>query len=265
MSEENKQDEGEFLFAGGVALSRREGKNVYLRSLRPGEQDSGEGVRIEAGESVLFDAGDLSFNSRQVDAFLSSPGPDGYAPVANTVWTWYHIVPRHVGFFLFFFSLARRADAAHALWTAAIEARDEARKESGTSRRHAAFKALATTEMTVIALHRCFEMMYGLVDKFCPGLPIPASVNTIRPAIKEMRDAFEHIDDRAQSRINQRGTVHPDALTIFNQPGFVHSSVLRYKAHALNLETEVIAALLDAREFIMKAIEDIVPPNIHAA
>ena len=256
IGQEDNSGQGELLFSGRVVLSRREGKNVYLRSLRPGEEDTGEGVRIEAGERVLIDAGDLSFNSRQIDASLSSPGTGGYAPVANTIWTWYQVAPRPGEFFLLFFALARRTDAAHALWSAAIEARDEAREKKGTPRRTAAFELLATAEMMVIALHRCFEMMEGLRASFCPALPIPASVQTIRRAVKEIRHAFEHIDDRARGRIDPHGTVDPDALTIFNQPGFVHSSLLRYRGHALNLETEVIAALLDAREFIMKAIDE---------
>ena len=256
IGKESNADQGEELFTGRVVLSRREGKNVYLRSLRPGEEDTGEGVRIEAGERVLIDAGDLSLNSREIDASLSPPGPGGYAPVANTIWTWYQIAPRPGQFFMFFFALARRTDAAHALWTAAIEARDQAREKAGTPRRTASFELLATAEMMVIALHRCFEMMEGLRSSFCPSLSIPASVEVLRPAVREIRHAFEHIDDRAQGRIDPRGNVDPEALTIFIQPGFVHSSVLRYRSHTLNLETEVIAALLDAREFIMKAIDE---------
>ena len=71
----------------------------------------------------------------------------------------------------------------------------------------------------------------------------------------EIRHAFEHIDERAQGKINQQ-KAHPDALTIFNQQNFVNSSALQYKTHTLNLETEVIAALLDCREFIMNAIDE---------
>ena len=253
---EGNADQGEMLFSGRVVLSRREVKKVYLRSLRPGEKDTGEGVHIRAGEQVLIDNGDLVINSREIDASLSSPGPGGYAPVANTIWTWYQVAPRPMAFFLFFFALARRTDAAHALWTAAIEARDDTREKTGTPRRTAAFELLASAEMMVIALHRCFEMMEGLRASFCPTLSIPTSVETIRSAVKEMRHAFEHIDDRARGRIDPRGTVDPDALTIFDQPGFVHSSILRYRGHTLNLETEAIEALLDAREFIMKAIEE---------
>ena len=80
----------------------------------------------------------------------------------------------------------------------------------------------------------------------------------------EIRHAFEHIDERAQGKINQRKT-HPDALTIFHQPDFVNSSVLQYKTFTLNLETEVIAALLDCREFIMSAIDQRATRKTHVA
>ena len=165
------------------------------------------------------------------------------------------IAPEKLGFFLYFFALARRTDAAHALWASAIQARDDAREAKGIPQRQGALNALATAEMAVIALHRCFEMVYGLVEKFSPGLQVPASVDKIRAPVMEIRHAFEHIDERAQGKINQQKT-HPDALTIFNQPDFVNSSVLQYKTLTLNLETEVIAALLDCREFIMNAIEN---------
>ena len=46
-------------------------------------------MRIEAGETVLFETGDLPITSRHVDTFVSARGPDGYAPVANTFWTRY--------------------------------------------------------------------------------------------------------------------------------------------------------------------------------
>ena len=86
---QTKPDHGEVLFTAPVALSRREGSKVYLRSLRPGEEDTGEGVRIAPGETVLFETGDLSITSRHVDTFVRARGPDGYAAVANTIWTWY--------------------------------------------------------------------------------------------------------------------------------------------------------------------------------
>ena len=138
------------------------------------------------------------------------------------------------------------------------------REAKGIPQRQGALNALATAEMAVIALHRCFKMVYGLVEKFSPGLQVPASVDKIRAPVMEIRHAFEHIDERAQGKINQQKT-HPDALTIFNQPDFMNSSVLQYKTLTLNLETEVIAALLDCREFIMNAIDKRAAQKAHIA
>ena len=176
-------------------------------------------------------------------------------PVANTVWTWYRIATEQLGFFLFFFSLARRTDAAHALWASAMQARDKAREKRGIPQRQGAFNALATAEMTIIALHRCIRMVYALVEKFCPELEVPDSVIKIQKPVEEMRHAFEHIDERAEGKVGPSAKTHPEALTIFNQPDFVHSSILRYREHVLDLETKVIAALLDSRELIMCAID----------
>ena len=108
-----EQPGGEFLTSGRIVLDRREGNKVFVRTLRPDEEDTGEGVNIRAGEQLIFEAGALVINSREIDTH-SVKGRGGYAPVANTVWTWYQIVGEQLGFFLFFFSLARRVDAAHA-------------------------------------------------------------------------------------------------------------------------------------------------------
>ena len=61
--------------------------------------------------ALVIPPGELIINSREVDAYYNPAGTGGYAPVANTVWTWYQIAPKELGFFLYFFSLARRTDA----------------------------------------------------------------------------------------------------------------------------------------------------------
>ena len=69
-----------------------------------------------------------------------------------------------------------------------------------------------------------------------------------------MRNAFEHIDERAEG-IDGKGNFDAETLTIFNQPNFVESSILRYKDCDLNFESDVIAALIDCRELIMAVID----------
>ena len=264
VTNDSNQTADDFLFAARLVPIERKGNIVYARSLRRGEEDTGESIHLKTGERIVIPPGELIINSREIDAYYNPAGTGGYAPVANTVWTWYQIVPEEPGFFLYFIALARRTDATHALWASAIQARDDAREAKGIPQRQGALNALATAEMAVIALHRCFEMVYGLVEQFCPGLQVPASVDKIRAPVIEIRHAFEHIDERAQGKINQQKK-HLDALTIFNQPDFVNSSVLQYKTFTLNLETEVIAALLDCREFIMNAINKRAARKTHIA
>ena len=71
----------------------------------------------------------------------------------------------------------------------------------------------------------------------------------------KMRDAFEHIDERAQGKINQRGQMDADALTIFDQRDFMESLVLRYRGKELHFYDDVIAALLGCRELVLKVID----------
>ena len=108
--------------------------------------------------------------------------------------------------------------------------------------------------MAIIALGRCYRMVEGLIEKFCPELSIPDSVARTSAAVREMRNAFEHIDERAEGKV-RIGVFQPDALTIFDQPDFVTSSTLRYRQYRLNFEAQVIEALIDCRELIVAAIE----------
>lgn len=253
-NDENNPDQSNFLFAGRIVPIKREGNIVYARSLRRGEEDTGEVVQLEPGDRLVFPAGGLSVNSRDIDELHNPKGAGGYQPVANTVWTWYQIAPEQLGFFLFLFAFARRTDAAHALWVLAIEARDKARRERGILQRQAHFNALAAAEMAIVALGRCYRMVNALVEKHCQELKMPDNVAKTQEAVLEMRNGFEHIDERAEAKVGG-GRHDADALTIFNQPDFVAASVLRYKGYSLNFDSDVIAALLECRGLVMDAIE----------
>ena len=253
-NEDNNQDQSNFLFAGRIVPIKREGNVVYARTLRRGEEDTGEAVHLEAGDRLVIPAGELVIDSRDIDEYYNPKGLSGYRPVANTVWTWHRFAPEQLGFFLFFFSFARRTDAAHALWALAIQARDKARQEEGITQRRALFAALAAAEVAIIALGRCYRMVSGLVEKYCPELQVPDSVKKTLEPVLEIRNAFEHIDERAEGKVG-KGGFHSDALTIFDQPDFAQSSILRYKDYELDFESDIIVALIDCRELIMDAIE----------
>ena len=251
----DKPGQGNFVFAGRLVPDGREGNIVYARSLLRGEEDTGEGVHVEPGEQLVIGAGKFVVDSRELDEFHNPTGAGGYRPIANTVWAWHQFAGEQLGFFLFFFALARRTDAAHGLWVSAIDARDSARKEAGIPQRQAHLNALAAAEVAIIALGRCYRMVRRLTETYCPGMDLPDSVTNTEEAVLEMRNAFEHIDERAEAKVG-RGKLDADALTIFNQPDFVSASTLRYKGHQLKFESDVIAALIDCRELIMEAIDE---------
>ena len=242
------------LLTGRLVPDGREGNKVFARTLRWGEEDTGEVVNVGAGEQLIIRAGGLVINSDEIDA-LSPRGFGGYAPVANTVWTWYSIVGERVGFFVYLFALARRLDAAHAAWELAIQEREKAGDEGAVGRRIGFFRALSEAEVAIIALHRGMTMLLRFNGVFPLGLEIPDSLRHLEPVVKDMRDAFEHIDERAQGKINQRGHMDAEALTIFDQPDFVQSAVLHYRGNDLHFHADVLAALLSCRELVLKVID----------
>ena len=248
------QEDDSFLYAARLVEMKRDGKTVYARSLRRGEEDTGEGVHVSKGERLTIPKGELVIDPRDVDEYHNPVRMGGYRPIANTVWAWHHFAADQLGFVLFVFALARRLDAAHTLWVSSIKARDSAREQrAGISGRQAHFAALEAAEMTIIALARCYRMVNGLIEKFCPELSLPDSVVETSAAVKAMRDAFEHIDERAEGKV-KIGERHPEALTIFDQPDFVASSTLRYRRSVLDFDSQVIRALIDCRELLMDSI-----------
>ena len=108
--------------------------------------------------------------------------------------------------------------------------------------------------MAIVALGRCYQMVETLVEAHCPELDLPDSVAETLEAVRELRNAFEHIDDRAQGIVGG-GKYDAESLTIFDQPDFTRSSILRYKDHELNFEAQVIVALIACRDLIMDAID----------
>lgn len=243
------------MFCGRIIPIKREGNIVFARPLRRGEMDTGEVIQLNPGDKIVIPAGELTFHVRDIDECFNPMESDGYRAVANTVWTWYSITHgAELDFFLFLFALARRTDAAHAVWKLAVEALEQARTESGISQRLTQFNALAAAEVAVISLGRCYYMVDTLVQKYCGELQPPENIKKTRDAVGDMRNAFEHIDERADGKIN-REKRDSSALTIFDQPHFVSASILQYQNHRLHFEKDVINALVDCRELILKVIE----------
>jgi hypothetical protein len=234
-----------------VVPAGRNGTKVFGRTLADGEQDSDEPVTFYpyAGEELHFPSGSVQISLRDLDRG-NQPGPDGYAPVANTLWTWLVFgAPPDPALFRFLFAAARRLDTAHALCADVLGALTD-RPEPFIKFRQRLFAALGLAELMCIALGRAIDMLRSIPSQFSVPMTLPETVTTFFPALREIRNAFEHIEDRALGNVH--GKPHADALSVFDQRDLISSGVLRYASHSLDLRSEVLPMLVDSRRVVLE-------------
>jgi hypothetical protein len=233
-----------------VVPAGRDGKRVFGRTLAGGEPDSGEPVSFYPyrGEELHFLPGSIQIFLQDVDRG-NQPGSDGYAPVSNTLWTWLTFgSPPDPALFRFLFAAARRLDTAHSLCVDALEALTD-RPEPFIKARQRPFGALGIAELMCVALERATDMLQGIPARFSVPVSLPKNLSAARPALREIRNALEHIEDRALG--NVRGKPHADALSIFDQRDFISSGVLRYASYSLDLKADVLPVLVESRRAVL--------------
>jgi len=234
-----------------VVPAGRDGFRVLGRSLREDEADTGESVAFYpyAGEELHFPAGSIRVFLRDVDK-ESVPGPSGYARVSNTLWTWLRWgSPPNPSFFRFLFATGRRLDSAHDLCVSVLEALTD-RPEAFIRARGRLLGALANAELMCIAFGRAIDMLLDIPSRFSISVVVPAAAAAALPALREIRNAFEHIEDRALG--NVRGKPHPEALSIFEQSDLISHGVLRYGSHSLSMKDDILPMLVDARRSLVE-------------
>lgn len=246
----------EFLLLGRLVPAGSDENTVFARTLRPGEEDTGAAVEVPPGKQLAIRAGDLSFDSDEIDA-RNPKGRGGYAPVADTLWTWYRLAgAEDPSFLMMVLAAARRLDATHVFWSSTMDALEEAATTAGIDRRTTLFRALAMAEVTVISLSRCVQILYGLQERIELGLQIPAEIDSLSSTLRRMRNALEHIDERAMGEAKD-GT-GDDAMSIFFQPYFVDEGVLTYVGEGVSFTEGVPAVLGQCRE-VIKGVIDLRP------
>ena len=232
-----------------VVPTGRKGNRVFGRTLNYGELDSGQGIVLRPGDTMVFPAGKIKATIQDIDR-ENTPGADGYAAIANTIWTWSLVPPApDLNLFRYLFSAGRRLDSAHALCVVALDELDSSSDEEPFIQARARmYRALGHAELMCIALHRAIRMMEHLPRQFQTTTEPPTEVERIASALKAIRDAFEHIEERALG--NVRGRPDPDAESVFAQTDFLTSGVLRYGTHSLDLRAQIVPVLISARRFL---------------
>ncbi len=195
-----------------VPTSRQPGR-VYARTLRHGEEDDGRRVHVEPGESVTIEQ--LTVELDHVDAQQEATD-SGYVPLTPVLWSWLSIGERSEVQYRYLLAAARRLDQANEGLIAVERYRVAANEGAslGSTFRRYAFALIGAVETTVVALGRAIDMAKKAAASIGTTVELPQAITTMEDAVVAIRNAYEHIEDRAL------GTVHGKsdlvALTIFD-------------------------------------------------
>lgn len=237
----------------------REGSQVYGRTLRWDEEDAGEAVILRPEDRFTLRAGALSISVEGIDVYGASPREDGYAPITNTLWTWLSIgghEPQEA--IRFILAAARRLDASHRTLETVRDGLRQLDEEglSGIRRRDLIYEIVGAVELTVVSMYRAILMASLLERHFAIATPFPTSVAEKLPKLKDLRDAYEHIEERALGLV--RGKPHPDALSIFEFERLFRTGVVAYAGHTLDLDGEATEIFVAVREYLKATASDLI-------
>jgi hypothetical protein len=123
---------------------------------------------------------------------------------------------------------------------------------TGPRTRAIVFELVSGVELTVIALRRVVQMVECASSKVGVGTPVPNVVVRLSPHLTAVRDAFEHIDERALGEV--RGKPHPDATSVFNQQRLVSDRAIVYGTHEITAD-EVAELLSACRQFLKDVVK----------
>lgn len=238
----------------------RDGNIVYARTLRVGESNPGTPVQVnpEIGETLQFRPGSIEISILDVDRHAQLD-VDGFAPISNTLWTWLTVgTPLSLELFNHLLATGRRLDGTHLLLRD-VTNRMATLSGNFIARRDQFFRAFALAEILVVALGRTIDLAQLLKDNFGVKAIPPAEMTKLAESIRELRNAFEHIEDRAMGRV--RGKPHPDAFTIFNQHEFVSTLTLSYGSHRVSLGDDIAPLLVKLRLYILSVAVEVAGPS----
>ena len=201
----------DYLTGMRVVPVRQEGNVIYGRSLRRGEQDTGARIHVGPDDELRFDEGSITLELDAIDD-VERQGRTGYVPIMPALWTWFHAGGSHdpakVRYLL---AAARRLDAAAQRVAEIEELRSELEGLAGQALalRRTVFRLVGAVESAVIALGRGCDMVTRAPELLGSAATVPTSISSSQKALTAIRNAYEHIEDRALGQVNKSLTPTP--------------------------------------------------------
>ncbi|MGW5751298.1 light-mediated development protein DET1 [Nocardia rhamnosiphila] len=233
-----------FLISQRVVPVRRDNGVVYARPLVHDEPDDGRRVHIRPGEKVAIEPRvELDYIDR-----WEGDGVTGYVPLTPVLFTWMAIAaPASVSVSRYLLAAARRLDQAQALFQRVEDLR-QTEPEGAPAARRAIFALVGAVELALVSLARVVDMCEQAHNTIGVSAPVPQDIVSRATAVREVRNAYEHIEDRALGNVRRKPD--PDAATIFDHETIVRDGVIAYGRYRLDLASDIPILIVAARKFL---------------
>jgi hypothetical protein len=247
-----------------VVPVRKEGTTIFARSLSLGEADDGRRIHVRPGDSITFEAGAIKAELDAIDA-REQATESGHVPLSPVLAAWFHIGRENWDDSLVRYALAaaRRLDMANELLIRAKEVERSINASPdmpGPDLRRSMFAMLGLIELAMISLGRALLMIRKLPKTFNLNVTIPEAVEAAYPAVNDIRNAYEHIEDRALGTVH--GSPSEAALTIFDYERLLREDIISYGGHELDLAGQVPTVITEARAALKQMVGTAVPPAV---
>jgi len=239
-----KEGSDGFLLHQRIVPVREEQGKVFARTLDHSEHDDGRRCHARPGDELVINP---QVQLDYVDDW-EGQGVQGYVPLTPVLWTWMALGTHHSDDKRrYLLAAARRLDQAQTLFQRIEELR-QSDPEGAPATRRAVFELVGATELAVVSLSRALDMCIKARSAIGATAPVPREITRKRDAVTSIRNAYEHIEDRALGNVKK--SPHPDALTIFKHDRVVIDGIVEYGADQLDLATDVPQLIQTARQFL---------------
>lgn len=237
---------------------------VYARTLRFDEPDDGRRVHVRPGESLALAPGSVTVHLDAIDEYyrkVDPARPEG--SLATALRVWFGIATGQLPELLMLTSAAaHRLDAASHLLRRADVARgylEQAGDHSAAAQVAKVDELIHLVQEGIVALARCISIIRRGIEQSTFGVAFPAPIANHLVAIKDIRDAYEHIDERALGRAGNRRGDDERSFMIFDHTPLVRDGLIEYFEHRLALSD--LPEVLQACRVAIKALAGGPPPT----
>ena len=246
----------DLLFQLRVVPDGRANGVVYGRTLLHGEADDGRRVHVRPGESFTLAKGAVTVALDAIDDYyrnVDHERPQG--SLATALRVWFGIDPgANTEMHRLTTAAAYRLDAAEHLLRRAHSIRSAMPDENNLTGPQLVAKAdelIHLVQEGIVALARCIAIVKRGIRTSSFAVEQQAAIELHDASIKAIRDAYEHIDERAFGKVGRKRD-DERATMIFDHNLLVQDGIIEYLEHRLDITQ--LPHVLEACRTAIKAL-----------